>query len=47
MYKTKEWEEVRARNGWSNLYKPTATFKTFLEKQEEGISSLMKEMGFL
>lgn len=47
MYKTKEWEEVRARNGWSNLYKPTAAFKTFLEKQEEGISSLMKEMGFL
>lgn len=47
MYKTKEWEEVRARNGWSNLYKPTTQFKTFLEKQEEGISALMKEMGFL
>lgn len=47
MYKTKEWEEVRARNGWGNLYKPTSSFKTFLEKQEEVISSLMKEMGFL
>lgn len=47
MYKTEEWEEVRKRNGWSNLYKPTVTFRTFLEKQEKGISSLMKEMGFL
>jgi putative tricarboxylic transport membrane protein len=47
MYKTKEWEDVRARNGWTNLYKPTTEFKTFLENQEKGISSLMKEMGFL
>lgn len=47
MYKTQEWEEVRARNGWGNLFKPTSTFKTFLEKQETEISSLMKEMGFL
>lgn len=47
MYKTKEWEEVRSRYGWSNLYKPTKSFRTFLEKQEQEISSLMKEMGFL
>lgn len=47
MYKTKEWEEIRKRYGWSNLYKPTKTFKTLLEMQEKEISSLMKEMGFL
>ncbi|WP_419768007.1 tripartite tricarboxylate transporter substrate binding protein [Arcobacter sp.] len=47
MYKTKEWETVRSRNGWANLYKPTTQFKTFLENQEKTISSLMKEMGFL
>lgn len=47
MYKTKEWEEVRNRNGWADLYKPTTEFKTFLENQEKVISSLMKEMGFL
>ena len=47
MYETKEWEEVRKRNGWTNLYKPKAEFKTFLEKQEKIISSLMREMGFL
>lgn len=47
MYKTKEWEEIRKRNGWANLYQPTNEFKTFLEKQEKIVSSLMKEMGFL
>jgi putative tricarboxylic transport membrane protein len=47
MYDTPEWEVVRERNGWANLYKPTNKFKTFLEKQETVIGSLMKEMGFL
>lgn len=47
MYDTPEWEVVRKRNGWGNLYKPADEFKTFLESQEKTISSLMKEMGFL
>ena len=47
MYDTPEWEVVRKRNGWANLYQPTTEFKSFLEKQEEVIGSLMKEMGFL
>jgi len=47
MYDTPEWEEVRKRNGWANLYKPTNEFKSFLEDQEKVIGSLMKEMGFL
>lgn len=47
MYDTPEWEVVRARNGWSNLYQADKDFKTFLEKQENTIGSLMKEMGFL
>ncbi|MGA1931622.1 tripartite tricarboxylate transporter substrate binding protein [Arcobacter sp. YIC-464] len=47
MYDTKEWEDVRKRNGWTNLYQPKEEFTTFLEKQEKIISSLMKEMGFL
>lgn len=47
MYDTKEWEDVRKRNGWTNLYQPKEEFNTFLEKQEKIISSLMKEMGFL
>jgi len=47
MYSTPQWETVRARNGWTNLYQPGAKFKTFLEDQEKTIGSLMREMGFL
>ncbi len=47
MYDTPEWEVVRKRNGWANLYQPTTKFKSFLENQEAVIGSLMKEMGFL
>lgn len=47
MYDTPEWEVVRKRNGWANLYQPTTEFKSFLENQEAVIGSLMKEMGFL
>jgi len=47
MYNTPEWEVVRARNGWTNLYQPTSDFKTFLEAQEKTIGTLMKDLGFL
>lgn len=47
MYDTPEWETVRNRNGWTDLYKPTQDFEKFLVLQEKIISSLMKEMGFL
>lgn len=47
MYKTDEWEVVRKRNGWGNLYKPTVAFEKFLINQEKTISDLMKELGFL
>lgn len=47
MYKTPEWEAVRSRNGWVNVYKNSADFYTFLEGQEKQIGSLMKELGFL
>ena len=47
MYDTPEWEEVRARNGWVNIYNPGDEFTSFLEQQEEVISTLMKKLGFL
>ncbi len=47
MYETAEWEEVRARNGWVNIYHPGAEFVSFLETQEKQIGDLMKELGFL
>ncbi len=47
MYETPEWEAVRARNGWVNIYHPGEEFTAFLEKQERVISNLMKKLGFL
>ncbi len=47
MYDTPEWEEVRARNGWVNIYHPGDEFLSFLEEQEKVIGDLMKKLGFL
>ena len=47
MYGTSEWAEVRDRNGWVDIYNPGDDFVSFLEKQEEVIGGLMKELGFL
>lgn len=47
MYDTPEWEEVRKRNGWVNIWNPGAEFASFLENQEKQVSELMKELGFL
>lgn len=47
MYDTPEWETVRARNGWVNIFNADADFVTFLENQEEVLAKLMKELGFL
>ncbi len=47
MYDTPEWETVRARNGWVNIYNPGDKFTAFLEDQEKVIGDLMKKLGFL
>jgi putative tricarboxylic transport membrane protein len=47
MYDTPEWEEVRARNGWVNIYNNGDDFRAFLEEQEQVIGDLMKTLGFL
>ena len=47
MYDTPEWEAVRARNGWVNIYNPGEEFTRFLEEQEKVIKTLMVELGFL
>jgi len=47
MYKTPEWETVRARNGWVNIYNPGDKFMVFLAEQEKVIGNLMRELGFL
>ncbi len=47
MYETPEWEVVRSRNGWVNVYKPGPEFYGFLEEQEKLVGDLMRELGFL
>ncbi len=47
MLETPEWEEVRARMGLVNIYRPGAEFEAFLEAQELQIGDLMRELGFL
>jgi putative tricarboxylic transport membrane protein len=47
MYDTPEWEAVRSRNGWVNIYNAGDDFTAFLEKQEKVIGDLMKNLGFL
>ena len=47
MFKTSNWETVRTRNGWENLYISGEKFHNFLMQQESMIGKLMKELGFL
>ncbi len=47
MYDTEEWETVRARNGWTEIFKPDTDFVRFLEQQETEVGALMRELGFL
>jgi putative tricarboxylic transport membrane protein len=47
MMETPEWEEVRARNGWTNIWYAGDDFHRFLENQEEEMRSMMVDLGFL
>ncbi len=47
MYDTPEWEAVRVRNGWVNIFNPDKDFAVFLEKQEKVVGELMRKLGFL
>ncbi len=45
--KTPEWEAVRARNAWVNIYNPDKKFVKFLEKQTKEMTNLMKKLGVI
>ena len=47
MQETGTWEDLRAKNGWQNLYLPGDQFVAFLKQQEDEIGGLMRELGFL
>jgi putative tricarboxylic transport membrane protein len=45
MYDTKEWEDIRLKRGWSNLYISGDNFVDFLSDQEKEMALLMDELG--
>jgi len=45
--KTPEWEAVRKRNAWVNIYNPGKEFDSFLADQTKVMTSLMKKLGVL
>lgn len=47
MYNTPEWEVVRGRYGWTEIFNADQKFVAFLEKQEQVMGDLMRELGFL
>ena len=47
MHDTPEWEAVRARNGWTNIFYGGDDFEAFLERQEGEMRQMMTELGFL
>lgn len=47
MYDTPQWEDIRSKRGWQNLYKPGPEFVVFLEKMEKDIGGMMRKLGFI
>jgi putative tricarboxylic transport membrane protein len=47
MYDTEEWEEIRSKRGWQNLFHPGQEFYEFLDKQEKVVGKLMRTLGFI
>ncbi len=45
--KTPEWEAVRARNAWVNIYNPDKKFVNFLQNQTKEMTALMKKLGVI
>jgi putative tricarboxylic transport membrane protein len=45
MYDTKEWEDIRLKRGWSNLYISGNNFVEFLSDQEKEMGLLLDELG--
>jgi putative tricarboxylic transport membrane protein len=47
MMETPEWEAVRARNGWTNIWYAGNDFTEFLTNQEQEMRLMMTDLGFL
>ena len=44
---TSEFEEIRSRKGWSRLQLSDQAFYDYLERQEQEIGELMRQLGYL
>lgn len=47
MYNTPQWEAIRQKRGWSNLYISDDKFTNFLKQQEQEMAILMSELGII
>jgi putative tricarboxylic transport membrane protein len=47
MQSTPEWEAVRKRNAYVNIYNPGDDFISFLETQTIEMTDLMKQLGVI
>lgn len=47
MYQQPQWQEIRARNGWVDIYRPGDDFVAMLEAQEHAVGTLMRTLGLL
>ncbi len=47
MYATSQWEDIRTKRGWQNLYKPGPEFVAFLEQMEKDLGGMMRKLGFI
>lgn len=45
MYETEAWATVRARNGWTNLFRSGPEFTAYLEEQETLLGALLVDLG--
>ena len=45
LFSTAEWERVRSRNGWVQMFKPGAEFESFLDDQELAMEDLYHRLG--
>lgn len=45
MYRTEQWQELRDRQGWTDLYTAGEEFVNFLTEQERELDKLMVELG--
>ncbi|BDM64076.1 bordetella uptake gene family protein [Shewanella sp. NFH-SH190041] len=44
---TPQWEQVRSRNGWRNLFLTKEAFVASLEAQEQQLKTIMLQLGFI